>query len=158
VVPDDGLEGLWKQIIIKDYLEEHLITRNVEHFYHAGTTPFGYTELGKELGHTGDLPMGQAIYDGTMEHEALGDISIHAIVEQLHKHPDIEKILTPVVTPENFKSVFKCVPEKTASSFSGRGVEHYKACAEGYKDGMYDIQVEVHAVMMTVTLYAGCCT
>jgi hypothetical protein len=49
------------------------------------------------------------------------------------------------------------VPEKTASSFSGRGVHHYKACAEGSEYGLADIQVEVHATMITVPLYAGFC-
>jgi hypothetical protein len=49
------------------------------------------------------------------------------------------------------------VPEKKASSFSGRGVNHYKACAEGPDDGLADIQVEVNAAMMMVPLYAGFC-
>jgi hypothetical protein len=49
------------------------------------------------------------------------------------------------------------VPEKTASSFSGRGVHHYKSCAEGSDDGLADIQLEVHAAMMTVPLDAGFC-
>jgi hypothetical protein len=112
--------GLWKQIIDKDALEDHLIKRNVEQFSHAGATPFGYTDLGKDLGHTGGSHMAQDIYDRTLEHEALSDGSIHAIVAQLRKHPAIDKIIKPVVTPEDFKSAFKCVPEKTASSFSGR--------------------------------------
>jgi hypothetical protein len=43
--------------------------------------------------------------------------------------------------PEDFKAAFKCVPEKTALSFPGRGVHHYKAYAEGYDDGLADIQV-----------------
>jgi hypothetical protein len=42
-------------------------------------------------------------------------------------------------------------------SFSGRGVHHYEACAEGPDDGLTDIQAEVHAAMMTVPLYAGFC-
>jgi hypothetical protein len=73
--------------------------------------------------------MAQDIYDGTLEHNALSDGAIHAIVAQLRKHPAIDKILKPVVSPEDFKSAFNCVPEKTASSFSVRGVNHYKACA-----------------------------
>jgi hypothetical protein len=49
----------------------------------------------------------------------INDLNSHtmanrAIVEQLCKHPSIDKILKPVVTPEDFKSAFKCVPEKTA--------------------------------------------
>jgi hypothetical protein len=47
MVPDDGPEGLWKQIIGEDDLEDHLIDRNFEHFSHAGATPFGYTDLCK---------------------------------------------------------------------------------------------------------------
>jgi hypothetical protein len=154
-VPDDGSEGLWQQII--GILEGHLIKRNVEQFSHAGATPFGYTELGKYLGHTGDSQMAQYIYDGTLEHDALSDGAIHAIVAQLRKHPSIDNILKLVVTPEDFKSAFKCVPEKTSLYLSGRGVHPYKACAEGSYDGLADIQVEFHAAMMTVPLDAGFC-
>jgi hypothetical protein len=85
------------------------------------------------------------------------DVAINAIVAQLRKHPAIDKTLKPVVTPEDFKSAFKCVPEKTASSFSGRGLHHYKSCEEGSDEGLADIQVEVHASMMTVPLDTGFC-
>jgi hypothetical protein len=34
----------------------------------------------------------------------------------------------------DFECAFKCVPEKTSSSFSGRGVHNYKACAEKSDD------------------------
>jgi hypothetical protein len=87
----------------------------------------------------------------------LSDGKINAIVAQLRTHPAIKKIFKPVVTPEDFKSAFKCVPEKTASFFSGRGVHHYKACAEGSDNGLADIQVEVHASMMMVPLDTGLC-
>jgi hypothetical protein len=120
--------------------------------------PFGYTDLGKDIGHTGESQMAQDIYDATLEHDALSDGSINAIIVQLWKQPTIDKILKPVVTPEDFKSDFKCVPEKTASSFSGRGVHHYKSCAEGSGDSFADIQVEVHASMMTVPFDTGFCT
>jgi hypothetical protein len=142
MVSGDGPEGLWKYIRGNDDLDHHLIARNVQQFSHAGATPFRYTELGKELGHTGDSPMAHTAYDGTLEHEALSDSAIHAIVEQLCKHPAIEKILTPVATTEEFNYTFKCVSEKTASSFLGRGAHHNKSCTEGSKDDMADIQVE----------------
>jgi hypothetical protein len=87
----------------------------------------------------------------------LSDEAIYAIVAQLRKHPAIDNILKPVVSPEDFKSAFNCVPDKTASSFSGRGVHHYKACTEGSDDDLADIQVEVHATIMTVPLDAGFC-
>jgi hypothetical protein len=47
----------------REEIEEHLIAINVEQFSHAGTIPFGYLPLGKELVHTGDLPMADNIYN-----------------------------------------------------------------------------------------------
>jgi hypothetical protein len=76
-----------------------LIKRNVEHLSHAGAAPFGYTDLGKDLCHTGDSQMAQDIYDETLEHDTLSDGAIKSIVAQLRKHPSIDKILKPVVTP-----------------------------------------------------------
>jgi hypothetical protein len=48
--------------------------------------------------------MAQDIYEGNLEHVALSDSAIQAIVEQLCEHPSIDKIFKPVVTPEDFKS------------------------------------------------------
>jgi hypothetical protein len=93
----------------------------VEHFSHAGEIPLGYTELGQELGHTGNTPMDDAILEGTFKNDALSDDALAAIVKQLLNHPAVRQIINPIVTEEDFKSAFKCVPEKTASSFSGRG-------------------------------------
>jgi hypothetical protein len=101
--------------------------------------------------------MVQSIFEGTLEHVDLSDSAIQTIVKQLGKHPAIDNILKPVVTPEDFKYAFKCVPDKTGLSFSGRVVHHYKACAEGSDDGLADIQVEVHAAMIMVPLDAGLC-
>jgi hypothetical protein len=150
-------DGLWRQIVSKTQVEEHLIERNVEIFSHAGATPLGYTDLGRELGHTGDTPMAKAILDGTFEHESLTDETLEAILKQLRKHPNVQEIIQPIVTEADFKSAFKCVPEKTASSFSGRGVHHYKACAEDSDNGLTDIQSATHSAMTTVPLTTGLC-
>jgi hypothetical protein len=144
---------VWKQLTGKEEIEEHLIARNVEQFSHAGSTPFGDTPLGKELGHTDDSSMTDTIHNGIIDHEALNDDDINAIVTQLRK----QKIILPIVTEEDLKSAFKCVPEKTASSYSGRGVHHYKAFSEGSQDVIADLVAAVHASMMTVPLTAGFC-
>jgi hypothetical protein len=96
--------------------------------------------------------MGEAILDGTFEHDSLTGEALAAILKQLRKHPNVQEIIQPIVTKADFKSAFKCVPEKTASYFSGQGVHHYKACAEGSDDGLADIQLAIHAAMMTVPL------
>jgi hypothetical protein len=56
---------------------------------------------------------------------------------------------------EDFKSAFKCVPEKTALYYSGKGYHHYKACAQGSSDGFADAQAEVHAALMSIPLLIG---
>jgi hypothetical protein len=96
----------------------------MEQFSHAGKTPFGYTPLGEELGHTGYIQMAEDILDGTLEDEALRDDAIQAIVKKLRQHPAIQQIIEPIIAVEDFKSALKCVPEKTASSYSGRGYHH----------------------------------
>jgi hypothetical protein len=150
-------DGLWRQIVGKVQLEEHLIERNVEKFSHTGATPLGYTEVGRELGHTGETPMAEAILEGTFEHDSLSDDALVAIVKQLRKYPGITEIIQPIITEADFKTALKCVPEKTASSFSGRGGHHYKACAEGSEDGLSDVQSETHSTMMAVPLATGFC-
>jgi hypothetical protein len=106
--------GSWSRIDTKEQVEALLIDRNVEQFSHAGNTPFGYTSLGDELGHTGDTLMADDIYNGTLEHRSLTDHAIQAIVKQLRKHPLLTKMISPVVTIEDFISCFGCVAEKTS--------------------------------------------
>jgi hypothetical protein len=136
-------------------VEEHLIERNIEQFSHAGATSLGYTELGRELGHTGDTTMAKAILDVTFEHESLTDEALAAILQQPWKHPNVQEIIQTIITEADFKSAFKCVPKKTASSLSGRGVHQYKACDEGSEDRLADIQSAIHAAMMPVPLATG---
>jgi hypothetical protein len=91
-------DGLWRQIVGKNQVEEHLIERNVEQFYRAGATPLGYTELGQALGHTCDTPMAEAILEGTFDNDALSDDTPAAIVKQLRQHPAVRQIINPIVT------------------------------------------------------------
>jgi hypothetical protein len=129
----------------------------VEQFSYAGKNPFGYTPLGEELGHTGDMKMTEDIFGGTLEHKSLGDEAIQAIVKQLRQHPEVQQIIKPIVAVEDFKSAFKCVPEKTSSSYSRRVYHHYKTCAEGSRDGLADAHAGIHAPLMYIPLLTGYC-
>jgi hypothetical protein len=130
---------------------------HVEQFSHAGKTPFEYTLLGEELGHTGYTQMAEDILAGTLDHEALRDDAIQAIVKQLRQHPEIQQISKPIVTVEDFKSAFKCAPDKTSPSYSGRCYQHYKACTEVSSDGLTDAQAGIHANLMSIPLLTGYC-
>jgi hypothetical protein len=91
--------------------------------------------------------MAESILDGTFEHDSLTDKALAAILKQLRKHPNVQEIIQPIITEADFKSAFKCVPEKTDSSFSGRGAHHYKVCAQGSDNGLADIQSAIHAAI-----------
>jgi hypothetical protein len=78
-----AVSGKCHRLDSKDTVTDHLIDRNVEYFSHAVSTPFGYTVLGTELGHTRDSPMADTIHHWTLEHSALSDKAIHPIVKQL---------------------------------------------------------------------------
>jgi hypothetical protein len=149
-------DGSWSRIDTKEQVEALLINCNIEQFLHAGDTPFGYTPLGDELGHIGDLLMADNIYNGTLEHRSLTDHAIKAIVKQLCKHPLLTKMISPVVTTEDFMSCFGCVAEKKSSSPSGRHVEHYLACID-LKDELSVLLAAVHAAMMSIPLAEGFC-
>jgi hypothetical protein len=56
---------------MKEQVEELLINHNIEQFSHAGDILFEYTSLGDKLVHTGDTPMANEIYTGTLEHISL---------------------------------------------------------------------------------------
>jgi hypothetical protein len=78
-------------------------------------------------------------------------------VNQLREHPTVQQIWKPVVTPEDFTSSFKCVPEKTALLYSGRSIPHNKACSQIKEEGIGELLASVYAAMMTVPLDAGFC-
>jgi hypothetical protein len=52
-----------------EIMEEHLMERNIEQLSHAGKNPFGYSDLGVELCHTGDSQMANDILEGTLQNE-----------------------------------------------------------------------------------------
>jgi hypothetical protein len=118
--------------------------------------PFGCTALANELGLTGDTPMADDIYTGTLEHRSLIDRAIKAIVTQLCKNPLLAKMINPVVTTEDFISCFGCVAEKISSSSSGRHAGNYIACID-LKDELPILLAMVHAVLMYIPLAEGFC-
>jgi hypothetical protein len=61
--------------------------------------------------------MAEDILDGTLYHDCMKDDAIRAIVQQIKRHPTVQGILAPIVSAKDFQSCFKCVPEKTASSY-----------------------------------------
>jgi hypothetical protein len=149
-------DGSWSRIDTKELVAALLINRNVEQFSYAGNAPFGHTTLEDELGHTRDTQMDDDIYNCTLEHRSLTDHAIQVIVKQLRNHPLLTKMISPVVTTEDFISCFGCVAEKTSPPPSGRHVGHYLMCID-LKDVLSVLLAAVHAAMMSIPLAEGLC-
>jgi hypothetical protein len=135
-------------------MEEHLMQRNIEHLSHAGKTPFRYSDLGAELGQIGVSQMANNVLEVTLQNECLSNEAIISIVNQQRENPMVQHIWKPIVTPEDFTSCFKFVPEKTASLYSGQSVPHYKASSQIKEEGIGELMDSAYAAMMTVPLDA----
>jgi hypothetical protein len=91
--------------------------------------------------------MAEALIKVTFEQGALSENALTDVVKQLRQHPAVRQIINAIVT-EGLESSFKYVPEKTVSSFLGRGEHHYKSCAKGSEDGLLDIQSSIYTTMI----------
>jgi hypothetical protein len=101
--------------------------------------------------------MANYMLEGTCQHECLSNEAIRKIVNQLREYPMVQQIWKPIVMPEDFTSCLKYVPEKTALTYSGRSVPHYKACSQIKEEGIGELLASVYTAMMTVPLDTGFC-
>jgi hypothetical protein len=77
-------EGLWRQIVGKTQVEEHLIERNVEQLSHAGATPLGYNDLGTTTGSTNDDSELEPVYHDISDLTSSEETLIAKIKEIIH--------------------------------------------------------------------------
>jgi hypothetical protein len=68
----------------KSEIENHLLQRNPQAYWAAGSTHFGHTSLGRSLGHTGDSPLANSILYGTFTHP---NLAVNAFTSQLRRRP-----------------------------------------------------------------------
>jgi hypothetical protein len=60
--PDEN--GIWIIIKGKYVAEDHIIDQHISQLSHVGETPVGYSDLGQEVGYTGDSTMVDVIFRG----------------------------------------------------------------------------------------------
>jgi hypothetical protein len=68
---DVTIDGHITPLNTKNEIEDHLLKRNPQSYWAAGSTPFGHTPVGRSLGPTGDSPLANSILDGTFTHTNL---------------------------------------------------------------------------------------
>jgi hypothetical protein len=146
-------EGAWTSINDPSELARHVCTANTRQYHQAHHTPCGTEPLATYLGYRGDTLGAQQIIEGaelpppvatqllpetqsifsTLTSLALGDNPTH----------------TPRITPEQFKSCYKAMDERTSSSPSGWHLGHYKAAT------LSEELTNLHSLMMSIPLSAG---
>jgi hypothetical protein len=109
--------------------EQHLLERSPKLYRAAGLSPFGGTELGRQLGPFvpfGSSPLATRILEGNFRHE---DKAISAIAAQFQRRTGIPPMPPPTVTEQDFSKAFGGIRETSASSPSGLYNSLYKFLA-----------------------------
>jgi hypothetical protein len=106
--------GKWLHKPKEKGLKTHILERNL--YRAAGLSPFGDTELGRQLGPFGTSPIATQIVEGKFRHEHK---FISAIVAQLQRITDIPPIPKPTVIERDFLNAFGGLLEASSSSPSG---------------------------------------
>jgi len=118
----------------------------------AQNTPFGSGYLANQVGMTLEGPATEQILQGTFT----PDLAIRLlpeterIIKYLGVPPTGTQHTFPIsITPEEFKSTYTLVKERTSSSVSGRHVGHYKAATTD------DVLSLMHSRMMSLPYIVG---
>jgi hypothetical protein len=81
----------WRKGEGREIMEEHIMEQNIEQLSHARKTPFGYSELGAESGHTGYSQMANDMLESTVHQECLSNEASRAIMNHLREHPVVQQ-------------------------------------------------------------------
>jgi hypothetical protein len=144
-------KGPWRSVTDPEEIVHYICRMNTAQYHQAVTTPFGSGYLADTIGFNIDKPGAADILNGTFEISPSANLLpetkriLKFLQEPCHSTPD----LPSEITPEEFKSTYKIVKERTSSSVSGRHVGHYKAAAQ-------DLTITiVHATMMSLPFLVG---
>ncbi len=110
-----------------------ILTQNKLHFSQASNTPGATGNLSSILPPFARNLVTDAILAGTFDLSNIDPVpEVEAFLSTM-KQPETLQGITPInvaITQEDFQHSFKVLPDKVASSPSGRHMTHYKVCAK----------------------------
>ncbi len=144
--------GPWKSITNPDNIALHVCAANHRQYHQAHITPFASEPLLSYFGYCGNKPGADALLAGQLPPSTILDSLL----------PETKQILTTLAQPglttpelpssistQEFKALYKILPEAISSSPSGRHLGHYKVASS------CDPLAEFHAKMMSIPYLAG---
>jgi hypothetical protein len=146
-------EGPWTSLNNPSEIATHVCSANARQYHQAHGTPCGVEPLASHLGYKADRVGAQTLIDGATLPQEIAETllpetqSIFFTLTALAN--DNNPTLDPTITPEQFKSCYKAMDERTSSSPSGRHLGHYKAAT------LSEDLTKLHSTMMSIPLSAG---
>jgi hypothetical protein len=144
--------GPWKSITNPDNIALHVCAANHRQYHQAHITPFASEPLLSYFGYCGNKPGADALLAGRLPPSSILDSLL----------PETKQILTTLAQPglstpklpssistQEFKALYKILPEAISSSPSGRHLGHYKVAST------WEPLAEFHAKMMSIPYLAG---
>jgi len=144
--------GPWVSITDPSEIARQICTINTMQYNQAQNTPFGSGYLANQVGMTLEGPATEQILQGTFTPDPAIRLlpETERIIKYLGVPPTGTKHTFPIsITPEEFKSTYTLVKERTSSSVSGRHVGHYKAATTD------DVLSLMHSRMMSLPYIVG---
>jgi len=162
--PDPKLwQGAWQTVTNPQDLADHIAAANAHQYHQADTTPFGQEPLKTFFGYKGDQPGAESLIQGHLpppeimtqllpETQALlkylSRTAQNSLTTSSQNAPTAGNT-SPLITPEQFKALYKIIDERTSSSPSGRHVGHYKVAAHSA------LLSTIHSSMMSIPYKIG---
>jgi len=146
-------EGTWTSLNNPTEIAKHVCSANARQYHQAHSTPCGVEPLASYLGYKADTEGARHICEGaTLPPEISEQLlpetqAIFTTLTSLAKAHN--PTISPLIQPEQFKSCYKAMDERTSSSPSGRHLGHYKAAT------LSEELTKLHSAMMSIPLSAG---
>jgi len=144
-------EGPWETVTKPADIATSICEANAKQYHQAHNTPFASEPLLSYFGLNAEKAGSSDLLRGIMPPQNILEKMLpetRAIIQTIADLPAGPSIDTEITT-EKFQQLYKIIPEKTASSPSGRHVGHYKAIAQSE-----DLS-ELWTIMMKVPHISG---
>jgi exonuclease III len=118
----------WTTITDPTLVEEKILARNQRHFGQAATTPLATAEIQRLLSFGGT----SSISDQLLYHKLdPAQLTSHYFGQQLLAQCSTDQAeISPDITFDDMKQKYRCWPERTSTSPSGRHLSHYHALSK----------------------------
>jgi hypothetical protein len=146
-------EGSWTSITDPTLISQHVCSANTRQYNQAADTPFATEPLRSYIGHDASATGASSLLSGSLPPDDISSLLQPETIKLLHTlrqpYESPKKEAQIEITPDDYCSCYKVIPERTSSSPSGCHVGHYKAALHN------EALMQLHCQMMSIPFQAG---